>query len=407
MPRKPYRPRVAGPLAPYSEEYCEYVKDLGYTEHSACWQVWVMARLSQWMEVAQVGLESLTDDQIDRFVARHRSSKYKQPIGRRRLAPLLHYLRSKGRIPEMAPPARPPSELLMQQYQQFLRHRRHLAPRTIDGHVRTARRFLAPHVDGVELIQGLAALEPRDVTSFLLQESERLSPAATKNVLQQLRSLLRFCHQAGYLLRDIAVALPPVASWHVTRLPPIVPPNDIEALLHTDDNGNTPAPRRRDTAIVLLLARLGLRANEVCQLTLDDLDWRAGEIVVHGKGRQVDRRPLPPDVGQAIVDYLQYERPSTTGRQLFLSHRAPIHGMTRSGVSYVVRTTCQSRGLPPLGPHRLRHALATALLQRGATLPVIGQVLRHRDLQSTAVYAKIDRLALETVTQPWPEVSPS
>ena len=163
-------------------------------------------------------------------------------------------------------------------------------------------------------------------------------------------------------------------------------------------------PGRRDYAVLLLLARLGLRATEVCRLTLDDLDWRAGEIVVSGKSRRVDRLPLPTDVGAAIAAYLQDERPQARSRQLFLTCRAPYHGMSRGGMFSVVTTACQRSGLPPMWPHRLRHALATTLLQQGVNLPTIGQVLRHRDLQSTAAYAKVDQDALRTVAQAWPEV---
>lgn len=402
MARKHYIPRVQGPLDGYAAAYFEYAKTLGYTDFSAGWQVWVMARLSQWMESANIELTSLTDEHVAEFIAHHRASHYRQPIGRRRLAPLLRYLRQQGLIPPVEVPRATPLAEFIERYRRFLTDRRNLAPRTVERHVKTAQRFLAPWEPRDGMAFTLETMAARDATTFLLRETERLSTGAAKNVLHQVRSLLRFGYQAGYLPQDLAVTLPPVASWHATRLPPVVPPQDIEALLHSCDD--TPAPGRRDYGILLVLIRLGLRASEVCRLTLDDLDWRAGEIVVSGKGRRVDRLPLPVDVGAGIADYLQHERPYADTRQVFLTHRAPHRGMTRSDVSYVVRKACERGGLPILGAHRLRHALATTLLQQGATLPVIGQVLRHRDLASTAVYAKVDRLTLRSVAQPWPEV---
>ena len=402
MTRKLYLPRVSGPLRPYARGYYDYAQALGYTAQSAGWHVWVLARLSQWLESTGIAPQSLTENDLQAFLVHHRASKYRQPIGWRRLAPLLQYLRSQELIPGAAPPTRSPLQAFLERYQHFLHDRRGLAPRTIEEHVRTAHRFLAPwaHEDPSTV---WAALHTRDVTTFLLRDTARLSPGAAKNVLQHLRSLLRFVHQVGYVAQDLALTLPPVASWHATRLPPTVSTDAVEALLAP--GADLPGPGRRNYAVLLLLARLGLRATEICRLTLDDVDWRAGELVVSGKSRRVDRLPLPSDVGAALAAYLHDERPPVRIRELFLTCRAPIHGMSRGGVFYVVTTACRRRGLPALGPHRLRHALATTLLHHGVPLPTIGQVLRHRDLQSTAAYAKVDQAALRTVAQAWPEGS--
>lgn len=402
MTRKLCLPRVAGPFRPHALGYFEYVQALGYTAQSAAWQVWVMARFSQWLESAEVAPMALNEAHIEQFLAHHRASHYQQPIGRRRLEPLLQYLRRQRLVPEAQPAALTPMQAFLQQYQNFLQMRRNLAPRTIEGHVQTAQRFLAPWAEQNPSVT-FGALSAVAVTTFLLRDSERLSTGAAKNVLHQLRSLLRFAHQMGCLPHDLAVTVPPVASWHATRLPPILSSRDVETLLAVC--APAPAPGRRDYAVLLLLARLGLRAHEVSRLTIDDLDWRAGELVVSGKNRRVDRLPLPTDVGAAIAAYLQHERPKTSSRQLFLNVRAPHHGMSRGGVFLVVTRACRRSGLALMGPHRLRHALATTMLQHGANLPTIGQILRHRDLQSTAVYAKVDRAALRTVAHPWPEVS--
>ncbi len=314
----------------------------------------------------------------------------------------MDFFRAQGLMPPKDEPRLNPLEEFIDQYRRFLTHRRNLALRTVEGHIKTAERFLAPWTPREGDPVSLETLTATDATTFLLQETERLSSGAAKNVLQQLRSLLRFAYQVGSVPQDLSVTLPPVASWHMTRLPPIMSPEDIEVLIHSG-NG-TPAPGRRDYGVLLLLTRLGLRASEVCRLAFEDIDWPTGEIVVSGKGRRVDRLPLPVDVGASIVDYLRYERPISASRKIFLTFRAPHREMSRGDVTYIVHKACNRSGLPPMGAHRLRHALATTLLQQGAPLPVIGKVLRHQDMESTAVYAKVDRDALQTVAQCWPEV---
>jgi integrase/recombinase XerD len=157
----------------------------------------------------------------------------------------------------------------------------------------------------------------------------------------------------------------------------------------------------RDFAILMLLARLGLRTVEVCRLELDDLDWRAGEIEVDGKGHERDRLPLPTDVGEALVDYLMLRGPRE-GRCVFLTVKAPIRQIEPTAVRSVVRDACRRAGLEHVAAHRLRHALASQLLREGASLIDIGQVLRHKHLQSTAIYAKVDLARLRQAAQPWP-----
>jgi integrase/recombinase XerD len=401
-PRYPKIGPVRGPLQPYATGFHAYAKRAGYTDHSAACQVWVMGRLSHWMEVTGVNPAALREADLEQFVTAHRSRGYKQTIGRRRLGPLLQYWRETGIVPPPTVPTLTPILALLQTYQHFWEHRRNLAARTIEDHVATGRRFLRAWVSTEDQPVPFGTLTATVVTTFLLDETARLSVGAAQNRVNHLRQFLRFLRQEGYIARDLAVAIPPVASWHATRLPPVVPTGDIEALLTQCDRSM--APGRRDYAILLLLTRLGLRASEVCRLTLDDFDWRRGEVLVHGKGRRNDRLPVPTDVGDAVADYLRAERPGSTGlRSLLLTFRAPVRPMSRAGILAVVRQACHRSHVAPLGPHRLRHALATALVRQGASLPAIGQVLRHRDLQSTAVYAQVDRAALRVVAQPWPE----
>ncbi len=401
---RPRVPAVLGPLAPHAAGFRERTQQMGYTPYSSQFQIWVMARLSQWMLTAEIQPEELTDVSIDQFLTDHREHGYKQRIGRRRLAPLLEYLRTAGLVPPRSEITSTPGETLLLAYATFLLHRRNLAPRTIEEHLATVRRFLAAwHPETCDPVP-FERLQAADVTTFLLEETGRLSTGASQNVVNHLRSFLRFSYQTDRVARDFAVAIPPVASWHAKRLPPIIPVDQVEALIATCNRSI--AVGRRDYAILLLLARLGLRASEVCRLTLDDIDWRTGQMVIHGKGQREDRMPLPQDVGEAVVQYLQDGRQQTTLRWVFLAFRAPLHGISRAGISHIVRQACVRNHLTPMGPHRLRHALASELLRQGVALPAIGQVLRHRDLDSTAVYAKVDRAALRAVTQPWPEVTP-
>lgn len=194
--------------------------------------------------------------------------------------------------------------------------------------------------------------------------------------------------------------MPGVAVWHNTVLPPTMEAGQVVALLDGCDRATITG--RRDFAILTVVTRLGLRSAEVSGLTLDDLDWRAGEIVVCGKGHRIDRLPMPTDVGEALVGYLDGGRPVTESRKVFLRRRAPLAGIDSTTVTTVVHFACLRAGVPQVGAHRLRHALAADLVAAGAGLGEIAQLLRHRDLDSTAVYAKVDRVALGSLAQPWP-----
>ena len=198
----------------------------------------------------------------------------------------------------------------------------------------------------------------------------------------------------------LAAAVPPVAGWHDTSVPAGPSAADVQRLLDGCDR-NDPAGIR-DLAILMLVARLGLRSVEVARLAIGDIDWRAGEIVVRGKARRRDRLPLPWDVGEALSAYLRDARPSTPIRQVFLNAKAPRRGILPALVGQVTRRACTRAGVPGVGSHRLRHTLATELLRRGATLVQVSQVLRHRDLATTAIYAKVDLGTLRHVAQPWP-----
>ena len=261
----------------------------------------------------------------------------------------------------------------------------------------TARLFLSERSEPLE--ENLARVSAAEVSTFVLRQSRQRSRRSIETVIYALRALLRFVHVHGLITEPLAEAVPSVARRR-EDLPRALPAEHVKLLLDSCDRA-TPTGRR-DNAIVLLLARLGLRRCEVAALSLNDVDWRAGEIVVHGKGSRIDRLPLPHDVGEAIVDYLRDGRPRVSDRALFINACAPLTGITPPCVTDVVRYACVRAGIPPVGAHRLRHTVATELLRRGAGLVEIGQVLRHQDQTTTAVYAKVDRAALSPLALPWP-----
>ena len=205
---------------------------------------------------------------------------------------------------------------------------------------------------------------------------------------------------AQHTATDLGTAMPPVAGWRNTRLPATMSAADVTALLDACDRSQPSG--LRDLAILTLLARLGLRSGEVAALQLGDIDWRAGEIVVRGKARCQDRLPLTVEAGEAIAGYLRDGRPRSRCPKVILTLYAPYRGIHPSSITRVVYRACQRAGLPPVGGHRLRHALASEMLRQGSDLIEISQVLRHRDLATTSVYAQVDRAALRTVARPWP-----
>jgi site-specific recombinase XerD len=275
---------------------------------------------------------------------------------------------------------------------------RDLSPLTVLRYERVARRFLSDRA-GLEDLLGVSDMTGADVAAFLLREFGRLSVGSAKGRVAELRSLLRFLHLRGLTAMSLATSVPPVAGWHDSQIPATMSSTEIELLLASCDRSSTAGAR--DFAILVLLARLGLRSVEVANLELEDLDWRAGEVVVRGKSRGLDRLPLPTDAGEALAAHLS-RRGQERSRHVFLTAKAPRRPIPPAVVGEVVGRACERAGVPVVGAHRLRHALATEMLRKGASIVDISQVLRHRDLATTAVYAKVDLGRLSEVTRPWP-----
>ena len=313
---------------------------------------------------------------------------------------VLRFLRGIGVAPVdgLVAPASP-VEVLLDEFEGWLRLERGLARRSIVSYRAHARGFLVSL--GEPLREVLAVLDAARVTSFLLGHVAVLQAASAKASVTAIRALLRFLHLAGLIPVALAAAVPAVAGWRLASLPRAVPAGVVERLLAACDRSSVVG--RRDLAMLMLLALLGLRAAEVAGLRLDDVDWRAGEVTVRGKGGRLDRLPLPVAAGEAIVAYLRGGRRRVACRALFMSIRAPYRSVSSYTVQAAVARACARAGLARFGAHRLRHTLASDLLRAGGSLAEIGQVLRHRSAFSTSLYAKVDERALAALARPWPE----
>jgi site-specific recombinase XerD len=361
----------------------------------------LMARVSRWLEGEGLAAGDLTTVQVERMVAAWKAAApgARVPTARSLVA-LLGYLRAEGALAaETAAPSTPLDDLLAD-YRSHLIGDRGLATRTVARYEWAARAFLEGRRAAGGGLTGAEGLTGGEVTGFLLGECSRLSVASAKGRVAELRSLLRFLHLRGVTASCLAESVPPVAGWRDQRLVATLSADEVAAIIASCDTST--ATGARDFAVLLVLARLGLRAVEVAGLELDDVDWRAGELVVRGKGARVDRLPLTHEVGEAIATYLRRWRPRADCRTLFLTRQAPWRRMHTNTISRIVRFACKRAGVVPVSAHRLRHALATELLRRGSALQDIAQVLRHRDLATTAAYAKVDRDALRAVAAPWP-----
>lgn len=294
-------------------------------------------------------------------------------------------------------------ERVLAGYRSYLLLERGVSASTVECYEPRARRFLSQRQDLVGL--GLDRLTAVDVSGFLAREAPLRGDGEARVLVVVVRSVLRYLYAAGLIAGPLEWAVPAVATIRERSLPGAVEPGAVAALLSSCDRERTVGVR--DYAILLLLARLGLRASEVCWLTLDDVDWRAGETLIHGKGGRTDLLPVPVDVGEALVAYLRRRPPGPVGcRALFLKMKSPVGPMSRSTVKGVVRLAGLRAGVAGVSPHRLRHTAATQMLHAGASLEEIGQVLRHRERRTTAIYARVDRTTLRTIAQPWPEVTP-
>jgi site-specific recombinase XerD len=392
-----------GPLAAYIKPLARSLREQGYAQGPVYRHVLLAACFSRWLKQKGIALHSITSDHPRRYL-QYRARRVLIHFGdNAALRHLLDFLRCTGVIPIEKISARPltPAERCAQAYEQYLREARALAEPTIRNYVPLIRGFLKDRF-GDEPVR-LSRLSACDVVRFVQRQAPHLHLKRAKLLTTVLRSFLRYARYRGEVTLDLAAAVPIVANWSMPSIPRAIGADQIRHLLASIDRST--AMGRRDYAILLLLARLGLRSSEVAFLELDDIDWDAGQVSVRGKRGHRTALPLPKDVGTAIAAYLHNGRPRSSGRRVFLRSKAPIRGfLSQCAIGSIIRHALKRAGIqaPTTGAHQFRHALATQMLRHGASLTEIGEILRHRSPQTTTIYTKVDLKALRTLALPWP-----
>lgn len=391
------RVRVSGPLACWAPELVRWLTDCGFGAKASVEHVRRLAVLSRWLDQQRREPGSVDEELVATMVAELHAEGKNTTLTPRSFRRLLGFLRAHGAVPP-ATQTVTPVDALVACFGGYLAVERGLAAGTIKDYSSSARWFLS--VTCADEPDRLATLSPGDVAGFVVTVSEVRGARSVNGVVIGVRSLLSWCYLCGRIDTPLAQATPWLARARMSSLPRTVPEGTGERLLASCDPATVVGSR--DLALMTVLVRLGLRVGEVVAMELDDVDWRRGEVMVRSKGGWRDPLPLPVDVGQALVAYLARRGPDNGARQVFLQVRAPRQPMTMTGMRAVVRRACSRVGIADTSTHRLRHAAATDMLRHGSPLHEIGMVLRHRDVATTSMYAKVDFAALATVAQPWP-----
>jgi integrase/recombinase XerD len=394
---------LVGPIAPYMHSFAQSLSAQGYERRYMRRQLMLAACFSRWLNQRRVRLRCIRSEHPTQYLrCRHRD---RQAVAGDTAAfdHLMEFLRGKRMIPPKKRSAlrHTPAEHCTQRYEQYLHEDRALAKATIINYVPFIGDFLKDRF-GDEAVK-LSCLRATDVVRFVQRQARHLHVKRAKLMTTALRSFFRYTRLRGDVTLDLAAAVPIVASWSMASIPRAIAPEQTQKLLASIDRKT--AVGRRDYAIVLLLARLGLRASEVAAVELNDIDWGAGQLTVHGKGGRKSEMPLPPEVGRAIAAYLRHGRPRCASRRVFLRTKAPIRGFEGAcGVGSIIRHRLKRARVatPSFGAHQFRHGLASDMLRQGASLAEIGAVLGHQHPDTTRIYTKIDLKALHTLAQPWP-----
>ncbi len=398
---EPKKRRGKNPVTALSNGLEEDFRRQGYAAGTIWKHRKLLNELSGWLQGQQLPMSDLSMAQVDRFMADRRAAGVRKLKTRKALGPILDYLRGLGLAPAAEAPLEDgPAGEILQRYRQFLITERGLATMTAGRYIDCLRSFLDRRMAAGEL--DLGGLTPADITSFVVAWCPCRNSGVAKLTVTALRSFLGFLHLDGVTEWSLIPAVPTVLRRRLAGLPKGLEPDQVRRLLAACDADT--AVGCRDLAILSLLVRLGLRRGEVAGLGLDDIDWRAGTIRVRGKGNCHEQLPLPPDVGRRLAQYLRYARPADAqGRTVFVRHFAPHQALSPTRVSTIVADAARRAGIGRVHAHRLRHTAATELLRSGASLPEIGQLLRHRRVETTAIYAKVDRDTLRLIARPWPE----
>jgi site-specific recombinase XerD len=392
-----------GPFGSHIDGLATLLLERGYSKGTVERKISLVTALGRWLEGKHYGLNELNEETVKSFV-RVRQRRTKICRGdEATLRLLLDQLRSSGDIPPATVKA-PQSVLehVLSDYAEYLVKERRLSAPTVSDYSRVVRIFLSERF-GKGSVR-LKELCQADTNNHLQRKSKTVCPTTLQHLTAALRSFFTFLHLRGDIQTNLASAVPTVASWRLSTVPRFLTAAEIQQLLDSCDL--TTAKGKRDYAILLLAVRLGLRAGELVAMKLDDINWDTAELLVRGKGQRNDRLPIPEDVGNALATYLLRGRPRCLTRHVFVRVYAPHREfVSSSDISTIVRQAIDRAGLRPAckGAHVLRHSLATSMLEKGASLTEIGEVLRHRCSSSTELYSKVALAALRALAQPWPE----
>lgn len=391
-----------GPFRDCIDLYTTRLRNDGYSTVTARYSVRIVNCFIQWMIRHRFDRCDISDQVVDRFFGDEDRGCGLRGGDTASIDRFLEVLREAGIVAPAVPHPPSPTDQILECFRAFLDHRHGLSARSCAAYIKFTRPFLRDmSIAGPD---DFAPLTAADVLGYVERRARNASAATAVAMCSRLRSFLRYLQVEGLIAHDLAACVPSVKKWRFTALPTYLSSAQLEQVLQCCNQNS--ASGRRDYAVLLLLSRLGLRAQEVATLTLDDIDWRAGQFRIQGKGRQQAIMPLPPDVGAAIAAYLQSGRPVSDSRQLFLKAYPPHSGFPpTSGVRDIAGRALQRAGIGGIahrGSHIFRHSLATELLRSGAALTQISQVLRHKDHDTTRIYAKVDLASLRTLSVPWP-----
>nr|QCL09625.1 phage integrase family protein [Rhizobium rhizogenes] len=397
-------PKVSGPLEQFETDFIERITSSGYSRSQIRTLKRLFSEFDRWLAVSDLQAGDLHVADVDHFLADRVTAGQKVSISKRAMEPLLDYLCSHGiTFHEHYQLSSGSLAQILDGFQRYLTEERGVTGPVARQYRSQICSFIETHVsaskNGTGSLKGLAE---SDVIAFVVAKCPRMTRAGAALFVTALRSLLRFLHLAGYIDRPMTSSVPSVPGRRLTGLPKRIEPDVLEQLLTSCDRSTRIGSRC--FAVLTMLSRLGLRAGEVANLRLDDINWRSGEIVIaRAKGNRTEALPLPADVGEALADYITLWRPSNAvGRTAFVRVQAPHGALTRGAVTQMVAHAAERCGLGRIHAHRLRHTAATNMLRNGASLTEVGQVLRHRQMLTTTIYAKADREALRSIARIWP-----
>jgi site-specific recombinase XerD len=387
-----------GPLGDCLDRYADWLTEQGFCRAAARLHLVQLADFSRWLDRRRLTLNQVQPTVIDRFLE-DRRRRVKPHAERSTLQRFLRLVRPDANVQTSSPLT--PSQVLLQDFRRHFLEERGAALVSYLALQPFLRQFLAECFpdENVECTR----LTANEVIEFVRRHAHHYSPGRAKLLVTALRAFLRYLRQQGKITSDLEAAVPRVAMWSGSTVPKFLTSDQVRQVLTRCDQDSSLG--RRNYAILLLLSRLGFRADEIVRLTLDNIDWENGCITFRGKGGHWDQMPLPADVGEAIVRYLQDGRPASSCRRLFLRHHAPKVGFANSGaISTLVRRAILRAGINTQrkGSHLFRHSLATRMVNEGSSLPEIAELLRHQSIETTNVYLKVDLHALRTIALPWP-----